>query len=101
MHRSTKGREFRMTIDEVAAAAKEAGLSYGQWVAQNRPNEQVHRKRKSKARDRRIKIDIDEVASLYLDGMSPSDIARKIKVTPSAVYVVIKTPGLKRLEAVE
>lgn len=90
-----------MTIDEVAAAAKEAGLSYGQWVAQNRTNEQVHRKRKSKVRDGRIKIDIDEVASLYLNGMSASDIARKIKVTPSAVYVVIKTLGLKRLEVVE
>ena len=90
-----------MTIDEVAAAAKEAGLSYGQWVAQNRPNEQVHRKRKNKVRDHRIKIDIDEVASLYLDGMTPSDIARKIKVTPSAVYIVIKTLGLKRLEVME
>lgn len=89
-----------MTLNEVVAAAKKDGLSYGQWVAKNRSDEMVRKKRKSKSKDKRIKIDIDEVASMYMAGKNPRDIAKEIGVTPAAVYVVIRTLGLKRLEAV-
>lgn len=85
-----------MTIAQVNAAAREAGLTYGQYVSLYLPETNIKPVSRVECKDGRKKIIFEDVVSLLKDGMSIDEMATRLGVTDSAVRKYIKRTGLNR-----